>query len=89
MAFQGMNPEEGVEVATAVTESGRTIMEIISEVTNLVGSVEWVGPDYDSFLEEWNTFNGGPVAELVNGLQEKGNRLNDHAEEQTETSNQG
>ncbi|MGP9539764.1 WXG100 family type VII secretion target [Brachybacterium sp. AOP43-C2-M15] len=88
MAFKGMNPEEGREVAQAVTEAGEQILEAIDNVTSIVNSVEWVGPDYDAYRDEWNSFTGGAVAELVNGLQTKGNELTQHAEEQDTTSNQ-
>lgn len=89
MAFKGMNPEEGREVAQGVNEAGQQILELINGATNLVNSVEWVGPDYDAYLEEWNSFVSGPVGDLVNGLADKGTQLNDHAEQQDSTSNQG
>ncbi|ATG51512.1 hypothetical protein CFK38_08200 [Brachybacterium vulturis] len=89
MAFKGMNPEEGREIATAISEAGQKIMEIVGDMTPVVNGVEWVGADYDTYREEWNTFMGGPVANLVNGLQEKGKALETHAEQQDTTSNQG
>ena len=89
MAFKGMNPEEGREVAQGVTEAGSQILELIDGVTQLVNSVEWVGPDYDAYRDEWNSFLSGPVAGLVNGLEAKGKELTQHAEEQDVTSNQG
>lgn len=88
MAFKGMNPEEGREVAQGVSEAGQQINDVVSAVTNVVNSVEWVGPDYEAFREEWNSFVSGPVAGLVNGLSEKGQLLTQHAEEQDTTSNQ-
>jgi uncharacterized protein YukE len=88
MAFKGMNPDEGREVAQGVTEAGQQILEAIDNVTNIVNAVEWVGPDYDAYRDEWNSFVGGPVAELVNGLETKGKELNQHAEQQDTTSNQ-
>lgn len=88
MAFKGMNPEEGREVAQAVKEAGEQVLEAIDTVTSVVNSVEWVGPDYDSYRDDWNGFVGGAVAQLVEGLQTKGDELNQHAEEQDTTSNQ-
>lgn len=89
MAFKGMNPEEGREVAQGVNEAGQQILELITTATNAVNSVEWIGPDYDAFREDWNSFVSGTVAELVNGLQTKSTELTQHAEEQDSTSNQG
>lgn len=88
MAFKGMDPAEGAEIAQAVGQTSEQVLEAIGDVTNLVNSVEWVGPDYEAYREDWNAFLSGPVDQLVNGLQTKGNELSQHAEEQTQTSNQ-
>jgi len=89
MAFKGMNPDEGREVAQGVTEAGQQILETINDITTAVSSVEWVGADYEAYREEWNSFVSGAVATLVNGLEAKGKELTQHAEQQDTTSNQG
>ncbi|MFI8776851.1 hypothetical protein ACIGH6_07150, partial [Brachybacterium paraconglomeratum] len=63
-------------------------VEKVDEVTRLVTSVEWVGPDYDAYVEEWNSFVNGPVNNLVEAFSTKGDELTQHAEEQDTTSNQ-
>mgnify|MGYP001005809488 CR=1 FL=1 len=88
MAFKGMNPEEGREVAQEIIKTGEQVVEKIDVVTNLVNSVEWVGPDYDAYRDEWNSFVNGAVNNLVEALKSKGDELNQHAEEQGTTSNQ-
>jgi len=89
MAFKGMDPGEGNEVAQAVTQAGEQILEAVGDMTTVVNSVEWVGPDYDGYKEEWNSFIGGPLANLVEALQQKGKELTQHAEEQEQESNAG
>ena len=89
MAFKGMNPDEGREVATAVSEAGQKIMEIVGDMSSLVNSVEWIGPDYDAYRDDWSSFIGAGLADLVNALEQKGKDLNNHAEQQDTTSNQG
>ncbi|ATG54362.1 hypothetical protein CFK41_05925 [Brachybacterium ginsengisoli] len=89
MAFKGMDPGEGNEVAQAVTQAGEQILEAVGDMTTVVNSVEWVGPDYDGYKEEWNSFIGGPLANLVEALQQKGKELTQHAEEQEQESNNG
>jgi hypothetical protein len=88
MAFKGMNPEEGREVAQEILKAGEQVLEHIDAVTNVVNSVEWVGPDYDAYREDWNAFVNGPVSDLVEAFKVKGDELNKHAEEQDTTSNQ-
>ena len=88
MAFKGMNPDEGREVSQAVVQAGERILEAIGDMTPVVTSVEWVGPDYDSYTEEWNSFISGSVNSLVEELQKKGKELEQHAEQQDDASNQ-
>lgn len=88
MAFKGMNPDEGRDVALEIQKAGDQVVEKIDEVTNLVNSVEWVGPDYDAYRDEWNAFVNGAVNNLVEAFKAKGDELNKHAEEQDTTSNQ-
>lgn len=88
MAFKGMNPEDGREVASAVGDAGSQVLDAIDSVSSVVTSVEWVGPDYDAYLDEWNSFVSGPVTNLVDAFQRRSDLLNQHAEEQDTTSNQ-
>lgn len=82
MAFQGMNPDDAREVAQEITNSGQEVLEAINRVTERVNSVEWVGPDYDSFRDDWNQFVNNGVANLVEGFEEKGKFLVAQADEQ-------
>ena len=88
MAFKGMNPDEGRDVAMEILRASEQVVEKIDGVTNIVNSVEWVGPDYDAYSEEWNAFVNGPVNNLVEAFSTKGDELTQHAEEQDTTSNQ-
>lgn len=89
MAFKGMNPDEGREVATAIKQAGDAILEAMDAVTGVVNGVEWVGPDYDSYQGDWNSFISGAVNSVVEAFDAKSEELNTHAEEQDATSNQG
>lgn len=89
MAFKGMNPEEGREVAQFIMETGQQMLEHIDAATQLVTSVEWIGPDYDSYEGDWNGFIGGAVSQLIELMEAKSKELNQHAEEQDTTSNNG
>jgi len=88
MAFKGMNPDEGRDVAMEILRASEQVVEKIDGVTNVVNSVEWVGPDYDAYRDEWNAFVNGAVNNLVEAFKAKSDELNKHAEEQDTTSNQ-
>lgn len=87
MAFKGMDPEEGRAVATEITRTGEQILEFFDTVTSVVNSVDWIGPDYDAYRDDWNTFISGPINGLIEALNAKGEELNNHAEQQDSTSN--
>ncbi|WP_228018453.1 WXG100 family type VII secretion target [Brachybacterium epidermidis] len=87
MAFKGMNPDEGRETASLVTEAATVVNDTTDNVTSQVMGVEWVGPDYDAFTEEWNSFLAGPLQALSEAYRNKGDELTKHADQQDETSN--
>ena len=89
MSFKGMNPDEGREVAQLLNTTGSDMASAIADAGTIVSGVEWLGPDYDAFLDDWNNFQNGAVANLEQVLVGKGDELNKHADEQDETSNQG
>ena len=87
MAFKGMDPEEGREVALEITRTGEQILEYFDSVTSVVSSVDWIGPDYDAYLDDWNSFVSGSIAGLVEALNAKSEELTRHADQQDDTSN--
>lgn len=89
MAFKGMNPDEGREVAQAIGDAGQRIMDTIDTVTGVVNGVDWIGSDYDTFQSDWNSFVSGTVSGVVDALNQKRTELEQHAEEQDTTSNNG
>lgn len=89
MAFKGMNPEEGREVASLVDEAGTVVNDNTDSRTTQIMSAEWVGPDYDDFTADWNAFLSGALQTLSDAYNTKASELNEHAEQQDATSNQG
>jgi uncharacterized protein YukE len=83
-----MNPDEGRDVAQEVTKAGEQILDLLDPLNNLVNSVEWVGPDYETYRDDWSSFMSGPVNDLIEAFKAKGDELTNHAEEQDHTSNQ-
>lgn len=88
MSFSGMNPDQGREVATAIRKAGTDIQDQIDQLTSQVTGVEWVGPDYDAFVADWNAFVSSDVATATDLFNTKADALDTHADEQDDTSNQ-
>src|SRR5699024_7901335 len=70
------------EVATGITEAGQQILEAIDQVPAQVHGVNWVGPDYDAYQQDWNSFDSSQVSSLVDAFQAKSDELTQHAEPQ-------
>lgn len=87
MAFKGMDPDEGREVASEIQQAGEKILEFFDQATSTVTSVEWIGPDYDAYVEDWNGFVSGALNGLIEALNAKSNELQTHADQQDSTSN--
>ncbi len=80
--FEGMNTDEGREVAQEIMNAGQEVMDLINQVTSRVNGVDWIGPDYESYKEDWNQFVSGAVNGLVEAFQAKGKDLDSQAEQQ-------
>lgn len=88
MAFKGMNPEDGRQVAQQIKKTGSDIQDVYDQITSIVTSVEWVGPDYDNYTSDWNSFISGRLGPVVEAFNAKGDDLNTQADQQDDTSNQ-
>lgn len=88
MAFKGMNPDQGREVAESIKQAGTQTQEAFETLTGQVQGVEWVGPDADTFKSDWSSFVGGIVAQVTDAYSTKSTDLTHQAEEQDDTSNQ-
>ena len=87
MAFKGMNPDEGRETASLVKEAASVVNDTTDTVTSQVMSVEWVGPDYDTFTQDWNALLSGLLTALSDAYSAKADELTQHADAQDATSN--
>ncbi|GAB2546593.1 WXG100 family type VII secretion target [Brachybacterium huguangmaarense] len=89
MAFKGMDPDAGRTVAEAIKKAGTDIQEVFDQLTGQITGVEWIGPDFDTYVSDWNSFISGSLTSVVDGFTTKGEDLNTQAEEQDTTSNNG
>lgn len=84
--FNGMETVEGLEVAQQIKDAGQKISAAFEQATAAVGSVDWKGPDYETFHGEWSTFRTSRLQSLVTLLQSKGQELDAQAQAQDATS---
>lgn len=88
MDFEGMDPDAGRELAERIRTAGTDIQDRCEEVGARVSAVEWTGPDHDSYLESWSTFQGGRVQEVIDAFATRAQEIQEQADQQEETSRQ-
>jgi uncharacterized protein YukE len=87
MAFKGMDPEQGRDVAQAIKQAGEKIKGTFADLNTVVSGVEWEGPDADAYKEDWTSFFTQRVDGVVEQFATRSKDLDEQAEEQDTTSN--
>lgn len=85
--FYGMDIEQVRQLANQLGQKAQTIDEVISTITNQLGSTDWKGPDADQFRNDWNTTLSTQLRNVAQALRNAQQRANKNAQEQEQTSN--
>lgn len=84
--FFGGDTETMRQQASACTAGAQRLAELIESATSSVDGVSWVGTDAESFRESWHSGPATTAREAAETLRRLAQELQDHAEEQDETS---
>lgn len=87
MAFKGMDPDQGRQVASQIEKAGHEIEQLFTQLTSQVKGVQWEGPDFHHFTAEWDQFINSRVHHVQEEFAKKATDLKHQAEEQDSTSN--
>jgi uncharacterized protein YukE len=85
--FTGMNIEEVRSLATQMDSCAGSIQDLMSRLTNLLNSTQWVGPDREQFLGEWQGTHVTQLNSVINGLRDASNKARLNAQQQEAASN--
>lgn len=85
--FYGMDIEQVRQLANQLGQKAQTIDEVISTITNQLGSTDWKGPDADQFRNDWNGTLTTQLRNVAQALRDAQQRANKNAQEQEQTSN--
>src|SRR5690606_24195712 len=66
--------------------AARRLEDVLGDLHSSVQGVSWVGPDADSFREQWEGTRRQGEGLVVPGLGERSRELKEHAEEQEQAS---
>jgi len=86
-SFYGMNVEEVRQLASQMTQRSSEIRSLMNQLTSALQNTQWVGPDHDRFLNEWQSTYVAQLNQVANGLEEAANlaTANANAQEQAST----
>ena len=87
--FQGMAPEQARGHAERLRTGSQRVDEIHAELDAFVQGVDWVGPDRESFVQEWAGQVGPQVSSLCERLRGLGFDLEAEADQQDAASEPG
>jgi hypothetical protein len=89
VTFYGADTDQLRDQGGRTTTSADRLTELLSGLSALVSSVEWVGPDADAFRQRWEAEVRSTADRAATMLEERGRRLDQDAEEQDEASGGG
>lgn len=86
MSFTGMNIEEVRSLATQLNAKAEEIRGIMSTLTNALQGTNWVGPDRERYVSEWQSHHVTALNSVINGLQTAAQAATANASEQEAAS---
>lgn len=87
--FWGADVQALRKLGTELKNKAGEVQTIQSQLTSLVSSTDWKGPDADKFRNEWNSTHVPNLKRLNSDLQQAGTRATANAQAQETTSQQG
>jgi len=85
--FTGMDVAAVRQLSTQMSAKADEIGQIASQLTNSLQGAQWVGPDRERFLSEWQGQHVAALNRVVEGLRAASQTANRNAQEQEAASN--
>jgi len=84
--FTGMDIPGVRQLATQLGTKADTIQQLTQELSNLLQNTQWVGPDQQRFVSDWQSTHVAALNNVVNGLKDAATKANKNAQEQETAS---
>lgn len=89
MPLFGMDPAEVRRIGTEARSAADNIGQVISKVTSTVSGSQWVGPDREAFMSNWNDVSARKLNEVKSFLEAFATEAEIQAKQQEDTSSPG
>ena len=78
----GMDIVEVRTLATQLDSSASSIQDIVGQLTAALNGANWIGPDRESFVGEWQGAHCQQLNAVIASLQDAANKARMNADEQ-------
>lgn len=85
--FTGMDIGGVRQLAGQMDQRAEEIRTLMGQLTNALQSAQWVGPDREHFLGDWQGTHCAQLNAVIQGLTEAANRARLNAQQQEQASN--
>lgn len=86
MTIQGMNIEAVRELAGQMDSNADQIQTLLADLGSRLENTEWIGPDRDQFVGEWQGTFVPQLTAVANTLRDTANKARSNAEQQEQAS---
>lgn len=87
MAMWGADVQQLRQLGSKLQEGASQIETQKSNLTSLLNSTNWKGPDADKFREEWSGTHTTQLTKVAEALKEASTRAKRNADQQDQASN--
>lgn len=85
--FTGMDIGGVRQLAGQMDQRAEEIRTLMGQLTNALQSAQWVGPDREHFVADWQGTHCAQLNAVIHGLTEAANRARLNAQQQEQASN--
>ncbi len=85
--FLGMDVNAVRQLAQRMNQDASEIRKLVQQLTSMLHSTQWTGPDQQRFLHEWEGTHVKNLNHVAQELEEAARAANKNAQEQESASN--
>lgn len=86
MAIQGMDIEAVRQLAVQMDNDAAQIEQLMGTLTSSLEGAEWIGPDREKFVGDWNSNHKMQLTAVANSLRDAANAARSNADQQQQAS---
>ena len=87
MAMWGLDVQQVQQLSSQLDQKATDIENALSQLTNLLGSTQWEGPDATSFRNDWSGQHTAALRQVIQALRDAATKAQQNANAQDQISN--